>query len=55
MGDLVRAADVTRSLPARRRVLVGFSPGGGYDLYARELARYMGHLVGCRAPPVRAT
>jgi tripartite-type tricarboxylate transporter receptor subunit TctC len=29
------------------QVLVGFGPGGGYDLYARTLARYMGkHLPG---------
>ena len=27
------------------RVLVGFSAGGGYDLYARTLARYLGALV----------
>jgi tripartite-type tricarboxylate transporter receptor subunit TctC len=28
-------------------VLVGFAPGGGYDLYARTLARYMGkHIPG---------
>jgi tripartite-type tricarboxylate transporter receptor subunit TctC len=29
------------------QVLVGFGPGGGYDLYARTLARYLGkHLPG---------
>jgi tripartite-type tricarboxylate transporter receptor subunit TctC len=29
------------------QVLIGFSPGGGYDLYARTLARYMGrHIPG---------
>src|SRR5262249_15388948 len=29
------------------RILVGFSPGGGYDLYARTLARYLGkHIPG---------
>src|SRR5580698_9476446 len=29
------------------RILVGFSPGGGYDLYARELGRYLGrHIPG---------
>jgi tripartite-type tricarboxylate transporter receptor subunit TctC len=27
------------------RVVVGFSPGGGYDLYARELGRYLGRHV----------
>src|SRR5262249_8489205 len=29
------------------RVMVGFAPGGGYDLYARTLGRYLGrHLPG---------
>jgi tripartite-type tricarboxylate transporter receptor subunit TctC len=29
------------------RIVVGFSPGGGYDIYARELARYFGrHIPG---------
>ena len=29
------------------QVLVGFGPGGGYDLYARTLARYLGkHIAG---------
>ena len=29
------------------QVLVGFAPGGGYDLYARTLARYLGkHIPG---------
>ena len=29
------------------QILVGFGPGGGYDLYARTLARYMGkHIPG---------
>ncbi len=29
------------------QVLIGFSPGGGYDTYARTLARYMGrHIPG---------
>jgi tripartite-type tricarboxylate transporter receptor subunit TctC len=27
------------------RVVVGFGPGGGYDLYARELGRYFGRHV----------
>ncbi len=27
------------------RILVGFGPGGGYDVYARELARHLGHHV----------
>jgi tripartite-type tricarboxylate transporter receptor subunit TctC len=29
------------------QVLIGFSPGGGYDIYARTVARYMGrHIPG---------
>src|SRR5580704_12651315 len=29
------------------QVLIGFSAGGGYDIYARTLARYMGkHIPG---------
>lgn len=27
------------------RVLIGFGPGGGYDLYARLLTRHMGRLI----------
>ena len=27
------------------RILVGFGPGGGYDLYARTLARYLGRFI----------
>src|SRR5690242_17659915 len=27
------------------RILVGFGPGGGYDLYARTLGRYLGKYV----------
>ena len=27
------------------RILVGFGPGGGYDLYARTLARHLGRHV----------
>jgi len=27
------------------KVLVGFGAGGGYDLYARTLARYMGRYI----------
>src|SRR5262245_8949690 len=26
-------------------VLIGFSPGGGYDAYARTLARHMGRYI----------
>ncbi|MBI4527816.1 MAG: hypothetical protein HY695_28800, partial [Deltaproteobacteria bacterium] len=29
------------------RVIVGFSPGGGYDAYARVIARHLGkHITG---------
>src|ERR1700722_18433386 len=29
------------------RIIVGFTPGGGYDVYARELGRYLGrHIAG---------
>src|ERR1700733_11869480 len=32
------------------RVLVGFGPGGGYDLYARTLGRFLGrHIAGAPA------
>ena len=27
------------------RVVIGSSPGGGYDLWARHLARYMGKYI----------
>ena len=27
------------------RILVGFGPGGGYDLYARTLGRYLGNYI----------
>ena len=44
-----RAADATANFYKGRtvQVLIGFSAGGGYDIYARTLARYMGrHLPG---------
>jgi tripartite-type tricarboxylate transporter receptor subunit TctC len=43
-----RAADVASFYKGRTvQVLIGFSPGGGYDIYARTLARYMGkHIPG---------
>lgn len=43
------AADAAESFYRGKtvQVLVGFGPGGGYDLYARTLARYMGkHMPG---------
>jgi tripartite-type tricarboxylate transporter receptor subunit TctC len=50
MGALpARAADATANFYKGKtvQVLIGFSAGGGYDIYARTLARYMGkHLPG---------
>ncbi len=43
------AADDTGSFFAGKtvRIVVGFSAGGGYDIYARELGRYLGrHIPG---------
>src|SRR5215510_11388184 len=43
------AADAVENFYKGRtvQVLIGFSPGGGYDIYARTLARYMGkHIPG---------
>jgi tripartite-type tricarboxylate transporter receptor subunit TctC len=43
-----RAADTSSFFAGKTvRILVGFSPGGGYDVYARELGRYLGrHIPG---------
>jgi tripartite-type tricarboxylate transporter receptor subunit TctC len=44
-----QAADAVETFYKGRtvQVLIGFSPGGGYDIYARTLARYMGkHIPG---------
>jgi tripartite-type tricarboxylate transporter receptor subunit TctC len=44
-----QAADATANFYRSKtvQVLVGFGPGGGYDLYARTVARYMGrHIPG---------
>ena len=44
-----RAADAVANFYRGKtvQVLIGFSPGGGYDIYARTLARYMGkHIPG---------
>jgi len=44
-----KAADAVENFYKGRnvQVLIGFSPGGGYDIYARTLARYMGkHIPG---------
>jgi len=44
-----QAADAVANFYKGRtiQVIVGFGPGGGYDLYARTLARYMGkHIPG---------
>src|SRR5262249_24415704 len=42
-----RAADAVADFYTGKtvRVLVGFAPGGGYDLYARTLARYLGKYI----------
>jgi tripartite-type tricarboxylate transporter receptor subunit TctC len=50
-----RATDVTGLYRAKTvTVIVGFSPGGGYDLYARVLARHIGkHLPGMPAVTVQ--
>jgi len=41
------AAETTPSFYAGKtvRILVGFPAGGGYDIYARELARYLGRYL----------
>lgn len=46
-GTPAPAADAVETFYKGRtvQVLVGFAPGGGYDLYARTLARYMGRHV----------
>src|SRR5258708_27539976 len=44
-----RAADTIANFYKGKtvQVLIGFSAGGGYDIYARTLARYMGkHIPG---------
>ena len=43
----VYAAESSASFYAGKtlRILVGFGPGGGYDLYARALGRYLGQHV----------
>jgi len=43
----VHAAESSASFYAGKtlRILVGFGPGGGYDLYARALGRYLGSHV----------
>ena len=49
LASPARAADATANFYKGRtvQVLIGFSPGGGYDIYARTLARYMGkHIPG---------
>jgi tripartite-type tricarboxylate transporter receptor subunit TctC len=41
-----RAAETTPFFAGKTvRIIVGFSPGGGYDVYARELGRYLGRHV----------
>ena len=47
LGVRPAMADPVADFYARKsiRVLIGFSTGGGYDLYARVLARYMGKYI----------
>ncbi|HEY4263963.1 MAG TPA: hypothetical protein VGM72_01485, partial [Micropepsaceae bacterium] len=43
LSSSARAAGVADFYKGRTvQVLIGFSAGGGYDIYARTLARYMG-------------
>src|SRR5262249_37673199 len=49
MAGPAKAADAVANFYKGRtvQVLIGFSAGGGYDIYARTLARYMGrHIPG---------
>src|SRR5438094_7403860 len=48
LGAIVAAAQDAASLAGKTvTIAVGFGPGGGYDLYARVLARHFGrHLPG---------
>ena len=34
-------------------IIVGYSPGGSFDLYARVLARYIGHINNASEIPWR--
>jgi tripartite-type tricarboxylate transporter receptor subunit TctC len=46
-AGVVRAADADFYAGKTVQMLIGFSSGGGYDLYARTVARYLGrHLPG---------
>jgi tripartite-type tricarboxylate transporter receptor subunit TctC len=46
---LIAAAPVLAQEPFFKgktiRIIVGFSPGGGYDVYARAIARHMGKYI----------
>jgi tripartite-type tricarboxylate transporter receptor subunit TctC len=48
LASPARAAETTPFFAGKTvRIVVGFSPGGGYDVYARELGRYLGrHIAG---------
>jgi tripartite-type tricarboxylate transporter receptor subunit TctC len=48
LASPARAAETTPFFTGKTvRIVVGFSPGGGYDVYARELGRYLGrHIAG---------
>jgi tripartite-type tricarboxylate transporter receptor subunit TctC len=48
-GDIARAADPIADFYSGRNVqlVIGYAPGGGYDIYARALARHMArHIPG---------
>ena len=48
-GDIARAADPVADFYSGRTVqlVIGYAPGGGYDIYARALARHMArHIPG---------
>src|SRR5437763_5453 len=46
-GRPAAAADAVESFYAGKNIqlLIGYSPGGGYDIYARVLARHLGRLI----------
>lgn len=49
LAPMTASADAISDFYGKKqiRLLIGYSPGGGYDLYARVLARHMGeHLPG---------
>ncbi len=46
LGGLARADDVADFYRGKQvQIVVGYGPGGGYDLYARLLARHLGSFI----------